>query len=53
MTGLYRLAEQNIEIRSVYDYVHRMCLDYLLSEGVPSFCVESTEEDIAAYGLGE
>lgn len=46
MTGLYRIAEKNIEISSLYPAVHTLCRDYR-AEGVPDLRVQTRPEDIA------
>ena len=46
MTGLYRIAEKNIEISSLYDSVHSLCRDYR-TEGVPDLCVKTGPDEIA------
>ncbi len=46
MTGIYRIAEKNIEITSLYEQVHIMCREYQ-TEGSPDLTVEITEPDIA------
>ena len=59
MTGLYRLAELNIEVTSLYEAVHRLCEGYRLEggaaglsaetalvDGTADFCVETAREDI-------
>ena len=46
MTGIYRLAEKQIEIASLYDAVHTLCKDYR-AEGPADFSVVTTAEDIA------
>lgn len=46
MTAVYRIAELNIEISSVYDEVHRLCRDYLVAENIPDLCVMTTQESI-------
>lgn len=45
MTGIYRLAEKEIEIQSLHAAVHEYCRDYR-SEGPPDFTVEIRPEDI-------
>ena len=45
MIQTYRIADKNIEIRSVYDEVHEYCRDYL-TDGNPDFFVETTKADI-------
>ncbi len=50
MTGLYRLAELNIEVTSLHEAVHRLCSDYRLEDpgnGAADLCVETEPEDIA------
>ncbi len=46
MTGLYRIAEKNIEISSLYDEVHRHCRDYR-TEGTADLRVKIEPGDIA------
>ena len=54
MTGVYRLAEQNIEIRSIHEQVHTLCADYRADRDaehagcVPAFSVETAQADIEA-----
>jgi len=43
--GVYRIAEKDIEILSVYPDVHRQCAAYR-SEASPELCVETTQRDI-------
>ena len=45
MRGVYRIAEKNIEIISVYPYIHRQCADYR-DDGKCDFSVETTRQDI-------
>ncbi len=45
MTDVYRFAELNIRITSVYPDVHALCADYR-AEGEPAFCVTTAEADI-------
>ncbi len=45
MTGVYRFAELNIEIRSLHSAVHRYCRDYAV-DCAPDLVVETTPEDI-------
>ena len=45
MRGVYRIAEKNIEIISVYPYIHRQCADYR-DDGECDFSVETTRQDI-------
>ena len=47
MTGVYRLADLNIEITSLYETIHEMCADYRAEEGcTPDFTVSTTQENI-------
>ena len=47
MTGVYRLADLNIEITSLYRNIHDMCKDYRAEEGcTPDFTVSTTQENI-------
>ena len=54
MTGLYRFAELNIEIRSLHEQIHTRCADYRVSGDAadpacaPAFSVETTQTDIDA-----
>lgn len=50
MKAVYRIAELNIEISSLYERVHRYCEDYEAGEnaGEPDIRVEITEDDIEA-----
>lgn len=45
MIGIYRIAEKNIQIKSLYNSVHEYCRDYR-SSGQPDFTVEITQQDI-------
>ena len=45
MTGVYRFADKNIKIESVYDDVHKYCKEYI-SNGEPNFTVITTINDI-------
>lgn len=45
MENTYRIADRNIQIRSSWNMVHRMCRDYLTSEK-PDFCVQVDPLDI-------
>lgn len=45
MTGVYRFADKNIKIESVYDDVHKYCKEYI-SNGEPDFTVITTINDI-------
>ena len=47
MTGVYRLADLNIEVTSLYRTIHEMCADYRAEEGcTPDFAVCTTQENI-------
>ena len=47
MTGIYRLAELNIEICSLHSQVHTLCGSYQADPGsVPSFAVETVQSEI-------
>ena len=46
MRGIYRLAEQNIEIVTLFPETHALCAAYR-TEGAPGFAVEITPSDIA------
>ena len=48
MTGMYRLADLNIEITSVYRYIHDFCKDYREEEEgcFPDFSVRPTRNEI-------
>ncbi len=46
MTGIYRIAELNIEIRSLYPAVHDYCKDYA-SNGPVDLVIEVSPADIA------
>lgn len=46
MTNTYRIAGQNIEIKSIHDEVHRLCADYLAPEAEADFSVQTTQADI-------
>ena len=43
--GIYKIADQIIEIRSLYQYVHKLCRNYIY-DGTPYFTVVSSPEDI-------
>lgn len=45
-TGVYKIAEKNIEIISIHEDVHRLCKDYK-SSGVPDFSVKISLDDIS------
>lgn len=45
ITGTYRIAEQNIEIHSLYPEIHRLCREYRCN-GEPGFSVFIDAEDI-------
>lgn len=45
-SGIYRFAEQNIGITSVFDEIHQMCAAYQTTEQ-PVFSVQTDEADIA------
>ena len=45
MTGVYRIADVNIEIHSIYPAVHSYCRNYA-SDGIPELVIESVPEDI-------
>lgn len=48
MTGIYRLADLNIEITSAYRYIHDFCRDYRIEEAgcLPDFAVHPTRAEI-------
>ena len=45
MREIYRIAEKNIEIVSLYDRVHELCRDYR-TEGEPDLTVKTAPEDL-------
>ena len=45
MTGIYRMAELNIKVESLYERVHEYCKDYR-TEGEPDFEVVISQRDI-------
>lgn len=45
MTDIYRIAEKNIEITSIYPEVHNYCKLYRTA-GIPDFTVKTTQADI-------
>ncbi len=45
-TGIYKIADTVVEIRSFYEQVHMLCRDYVW-EGTPELTLEITEEDLA------
>lgn len=45
MKGIYRFAEKNIEIQSIYETVHEYCKDYRVSVH-PDFFVKINQSDI-------
>ena len=42
---VYRMAERNIGVESLYDKVHRRCAPYAV-EGTPDLIVRTTQADI-------
>ena len=46
MTNIYRIAEQNIAVTSIYEQVHRLCAAYLSAGGPVDFRAESSQADI-------
>lgn len=46
ITKVYRIAEKNIEINSLYSDVHDYCADYLIN-AIPDFSVNISLDDIA------
>lgn len=44
-SGIYKIADTMIEIRSLYSEVQEMCVDYA-AQGSPELMVETTQEDI-------
>ncbi|MBR4551109.1 MAG: hypothetical protein IKO13_02330 [Oscillospiraceae bacterium] len=48
MTGIYRLADLNIEIVSCYPYIHDFCRDYRIEETscIPDFTVRPTQAEL-------
>lgn len=45
-TNIYRIADRNIAVSSLYGEVHRLCADYLVPDAVPDFAVQTTQADI-------
>ena len=45
MTAIYRIADKNIEISSIYAGVHEYCKDYI-TDGKLDFSVQTTQADI-------
>ena len=45
MEGVYRFAQQNIELRTIHSAVHDFCAEYRTG-AAPDFSVENTEDDI-------
>lgn len=45
MRNTYRFAELNIEIRSIYDYIHELCADYVTAQPA-DFIVSTNQSDI-------
>lgn len=45
MIGIYRIAEKNIRIDSVFQKVHDYCIDYR-TDGEPDFTVTTVQDDI-------
>ena len=45
ITHIYRFADKDIQISSIYEYVHHYCVDYRVS-GMPDFSVTTSVEDI-------
>ncbi len=48
MKAIYRFADINVGIASIYDEVHEMCKDYLIQDQsiMPDIVVRTSEEDI-------
>ena len=46
MTNIYRLAERNIAVTSLYEEVHRLCAAYRVSDAAPDFAVRIAQADI-------
>ena len=46
MTGVYRMADRNIRITSLYPYIHGLCEEYC-DDGSPEISVAVTQADIA------
>lgn len=46
MNGIYRFAERNIGITSVYDEVHRLCSEYAAGCSDADFSFSTTQDDI-------
>ena len=46
MTGVYRLADCNIAVTSLYRNVHSLCKDYSAESDNIDFCVETCSSDI-------
>ena len=46
MIGFYRLAELNIEIKSLHEEVHKLCRDYVSDSPETDFTVETCQADI-------
>ena len=45
LNNTYRFAELNIEIRSIYAYIHELCTDYVTDQPA-DFMVNTTQDDI-------
>ncbi len=43
---VYRIAEKNIGITSIYEDIHRICEDYRADGAEPDFTVEISQDDI-------
>lgn len=43
--GIYKIADKHIEIISIFDDIHRLCLDYR-SDGRPDYTVSISQSDI-------
>ena len=46
MTNIYRLAERNIAVTSLYEEVHRLCAAYRVPDAAPDFVVRIAQADI-------
>ena len=46
MTKIYRIAERNIQVSSLYDEVHSLCANYISDAECTDFSVTATRDDI-------
>ena len=46
-TGIYRFAELNFKINSVYEHIHSFCREYAVCDVVPDYEINISDADIA------